>query len=34
MVDLGWNSDCSESESESESEGASVTIIEYKISLQ
>ena len=34
MVDLGWNSDCSESESESESEGASVTIIEHKISLQ
>ena len=28
MVDLGWNSDCSESE------GASVTIIEHKISLQ
>ena len=34
MVDLGWNLDCSESESESESEGASVTIIEHKISLQ
>ena len=34
MVDLGRNSDCSESESESESEGASVTIIEHKISLQ
>ena len=34
MVDLGWNSDCSESKSESESEGASVTIIEHKISLQ
>ena len=34
MVDFGWNSDCSESESESESKGASVTIIEHKISLQ
>ena len=34
MVDLGWNLDCSESESESESEGASVIIIEHKISLQ
>ena len=34
MVDLGWNSDCSESESESKSEGESGTIIEHKISLQ
>ena len=34
MVDLGWNSDCSESESESKSKGESGTIIEHKISLQ
>ena len=34
MVDLGPNSDCSESESESKSEGESGTIIEHKISLQ
>ena len=34
MVDLGQNSDCSESESESKSEGESGTIIEHKISLQ
>ena len=34
MVDLGLNSDCSESESESKSEGESGTIIEHKISLQ
>ena len=34
MVDLGWNSDCSESESESKSEGESGTFIEHKISLQ
>ena len=34
MVDLGQNSDCSESESESKSKGESGTIIEHKISLQ
>ena len=34
MVDLGLNSDCSESESESKSEGESGTIIEHKILLQ
>ena len=34
MVDLGPNSDCSESKSESKSEGESGTIIEHKISLQ
>ena len=34
MVDLGQNSDCSESESESKSESESGTIIEHKISLQ
>ena len=34
MVELGWNSDCSESKSESKSEGESGTIIEHKISLQ
>ena len=34
MVDLGWNSDCSESASKSKSEGESGTIIEHKISLQ
>ena len=34
MVDLGPNSDCSESESESKSKGESGTIIEHKISLQ
>ena len=34
MVDLEWNLDCSESQSETESEGASVTIIEHKMSLQ
>ena len=34
MVDLGRNSDCSESESESKSKGESGTIIEHKISLQ
>ena len=34
MVDLGLNSDCSESKSESKSEGESGTIIEHKISLQ
>ena len=34
LVDLGWNSDCSESESESKSKGESGTIIEHKISLQ
>ena len=31
MVDLGWNSDCSESESESKSEGESRTIIEHNV---
>ena len=34
MVDLGPNSDCSESKSESKSKGESGTIIEHKISLQ
>ena len=34
MLDLGPNSDCSESKSESKSEGESGTIIEHKISLQ
>ena len=34
MVDLGWNSDCSESKSESKSKDESGTIIEHKISLQ
>ena len=34
MVDLGPNSDCSESESESKSKGESGTIIGHKISLQ
>ena len=34
MVDLGWNSDCSESKSEPKSEGESGTSIEHKISLQ
>ena len=34
MVDLGMNSDCSESESESKSKSESGTIIEHKISLQ
>ena len=34
MVDLGWNSDCSESESESKSKGESGTIIKHKISPQ
>ena len=34
MVDLGQNSDCSESKSEFKSEGESGTLIEHKISLQ
>ena len=34
IVDLGLNSDCSESESESKSKGESGTIIEHEISLQ